>query len=291
MSRDGALTSDDPSNRAPRNPDHNPTNPRDHDHHPARVPGDQATDSAGLPWQARALTSTGFDDDAGTADPTVRTMLVGYAAHPTDRDDSGLMAVVAGARLLVPVVAEPVELSTSAAGLATDAHVDMAAVTLVAPDGTRALPVFTGLDSLGAWDATARPVPVTAASAAQAAVTERCDVIVLDPAGPAQVVLRPSMVWALAQQRAWVPASNDPVVDAAVAAATDPEPAVMAYGLTAGEPAGTLRVELSLRPGLSEGEVAALATRIGERLATDGEVRARIDGLAFAVTPMERPLA
>ena len=31
--------------------------------------------------------------------------------------------------------------------------------------------------------------------------------------------------------------------------------------------------------------MAALATRVGERLAADGELRARVDGLAFALRP------
>ena len=52
-----------------------------------------------------------------------------------------------------------------------------------------------------------------------------------------------------------------------------------------GDPAGAgiLRVVLSLRPGLDPAQVQALATRLGERIATDGEARARIDGLAFAI--------
>ena len=47
----------------------------------------------------------------------------------------------------------------------------MAAMTLLAADGHRALPVFTSIAALAAWDPAARPVPVTAARAAQAAVT------------------------------------------------------------------------------------------------------------------------
>jgi hypothetical protein len=42
-----------------------------------------------------------------------------------------------------------------------------------------------------------------------------------------------------------------------------------------------LGVVLDLRPGLSPEQVRGIATRVGERLATDGELRARIDGLAF----------
>ena len=159
----------------------------------------------------------------------------------------------------------------------------MAAVTLVAPDGQRALPVFTGTDALTAWDPGARPVPVTPARAGQAAVSEGCDVIVVDVAGPATRVLRPSMVWALAQQRPWEPAHTDPFVDRSVAAAVRDEDEVTAYELEEGNPRGegVLGIVLDLRPGLAPEQVRSLASRVGERLATDGELRARIDGLAF----------
>ena len=110
------------------------------------------------------------------------------------------MTAVAAARLLVPIVAEPAEVDTTG-DLAVEKQTDMAAVTLVAPDGTRALPVFTSMAAIAAWDDPARPVPVTAARAGQAAVSERCDVIVVDVASQHAVALRPSMVWALAQQR------------------------------------------------------------------------------------------
>ena len=44
-----------------------------------------------------------------------------------------------------------------------------------------------------------------------------------------------------------------------------------------------LRVVLGLPAGLPGDVVEALATRVGERLATDGEFRARVDELTFAV--------
>jgi hypothetical protein len=158
-------------------------------------------------------------------------------------------------------------------------------VTIVAPDGQRALPVFTGTEALASWDPDARPVPVTPSRAAQAAVTERCDVIVVDVAGPATRVLRPSMVWALAQGRPWEPAVSDPFVDRSVAAAVRDEDDVTAYELEDGRPTGqgVLGIVLDLRPGLRPEEVRAVATRVGERLASDGELRARVDGLAFRI--------
>lgn len=235
-------------------------------------------DSAGVPWGGRELSGTGFDHDTGAADPAL------VAALEQPGDERALMAAVSAARLLVPVVAEPVSVE-EAGRLVAEKQTDMAAVTLVAPDGQRALPVFTSLETLSSWDPQARPVPVTASRAAQAAVSERCDVMAVDVAGPRTVVLRPSMVWALAQQRDWLPAHEDPAVERAVAAAVRPEASVRGHAVGPGKPEGQgiLAVELELEPGLSAEEVQAVATRVGERLATDGELRARVDGLAFSI--------
>ncbi|HQV92327.1 MAG TPA: SseB family protein [Phycicoccus sp.] len=256
-----------------------PANPRDHDHHPSHVPGSEATDSAGVTWGGRDLSPSGFEADTGAADPTLLTVLAETA------DDRTLMRQVAAARFLIPIVAEPTELDHTGP-LVVDASVDLAAVTLVGPDGQRALPVFSGIEALAAWDTQARPVPVDAARIGQAAISEQCDVIVIDVAGPSTRVLRPSMVWALAMGQDWQPAHEDPVVARAVDAATAAEGDLTAYTLEDGQPhgQGILGVVLTLRPGLAADAVQMIATRVGERLATDGEVRARIDGLAFRLT-------
>lgn len=225
----------------------------------------------------RDLVFTGFEGDDGSADP-------GLTAALESGDLARIMAALGSARLLVPIVAEPVETETHD-GLTVDKQTDMAAVTLVAPDGERALPVFTSLDTLTTWDPQARPVPVTSARAGQAAVSERCDVVVIDVAGPVTRVLRPSMVWALAQDREWVAPHLDPFVAAGVARAVAEEPDVIAHQVEEGAPAGQgiLGLVLELVPGLEPTDVQAVATRVGERLATDGELRARIDGLAFRI--------
>ncbi|MFC7489047.1 MULTISPECIES: SseB family protein [unclassified Knoellia] len=226
----------------------------------------------------RDLVFTGFEGDEGAADPALVAAL-------DAEDPSELMKALASARLLVPIVAEPVE-SEVRDGLTVDKQTDMAAVTLLAPDGERALPVFTSLAALAAWDPGARPVPVTSARAGQAAVGERCDVIVIDVAGPRTQVLRPSMVWALAQEREWVIPQLDPFVARAVERALADEPAVRSHRIEEGRPAGRgiLGLALELSEGLDPDEVQQIATRVGERLATDGELRARIDGLAFRIT-------
>lgn len=239
-------------------------------------------DSGGVPWSGRTLTSTGFDGDVGAAD----TNLLAALEHV--QDETVLMRAVAHARLLVPIVAAPSEVDDSVELMveqfALNSATDMAVVTLTSPDGQRALPVFSSLAALSAWDATARPSPVASSRAAQAAVSERCDVMLLDLGSGHERVLRPSMVWALAQQRDWIPAHTDPFVAQALSRATaDEEDVIDCVG--EGDPAGAgiLRVVLSLRAGLNADRVQALATRIGEQIATDGEARARIDGLAFTI--------
>jgi hypothetical protein len=230
-----------------------------------------------VPWTGRALTGTGFDGDLGEADVD----LIDALRDP--QDETRLMYAVAHARLLVPIVAAPSE-SDDSGEVRQDKATDMAVVTLTSPDGQRALPVFTSLAALSDWDAAARPSPVTSSRAAQAAVSERCDVMLLDVGSGHGYVLRPSMVWALAQHRDWLPAHTDPFVAQALSRATAEEADVIGC-VTEDDPAGAgiLRVVLRLRPGLDAARVQALATRVGEQIATDGEARARIDGLTFTI--------
>ena len=242
-------------------------------------------DSAGTPWAGRTLDQTGFEQDSGAADPALAQALSVRAAAPSSQADVALVRVLGAARLLVPVVAAPGEPEQGEHGLAVEKSTEMAVVTLTAPDGRQALPVFSSVEALGRWDASARPVPVTAARAGAAAVAEGCQVIVIDVAGPEPTELRPSMVWALSQQRGWLPAHEDPFVARSVQAAVREEPEVVVASVEEGQPAGAgvLRVVLALAPGLATAAVQSLAQRMGERLATDGEFRARVDDLAFSI--------
>lgn len=261
-------------------------------------------DTGGSPWAGRQLTSTGFDGDTGTADPELLALLTAGRAGAVGTGETGtgdpsqaaagqdveaafdtdarLVELVMAARLLVPVVAVAGE-TTEVNGLVSDASSDMAAVTLVGPQGEKALPAFTSLQTLADWDPSARPVPVTAQRAAQAAVQEGCHQIVLDVGAPSYGVLRGSMVWSLAMGRTWMAPHRDPQVQAGVETAVAPEPAVVRVAL-AGGPDGALRIDLALRPGLTPEDLQQLAHRVGERIALDGEVRARIDALAFSVS-------
>jgi len=224
-------------------------------------------DTAGVSWQGRTLRSSGFEEDDGAADARLAAAL----AQPTQESD--LVAAVASARLVVPIVALP----------GAQASSDMAAVTLTSPDGQRALPAFTSVEGLRVWDETARPVPVSAQRAALAATQEGCSVLVLDPGSSWSVALRGSMVRALAIGRRWQPPDADEQVRQAVASACREEPSIAAWQTLPGE-GGALVVELGLRPGLTEAELGEVVQRMGGRLAADVEARSRVDSVSFRLT-------
>lgn len=236
------------------------------------------SDSGGLPWEGRTLTGTGFDDDTGEADPRLAGLL---AVPEEERDERELVAAVAAARLIVPIVAVPSEVDESS-GIPVDAVSDMASVTLVAPDGQQALPAFTSTAALARWNEQARPVPVTARRAAQAALQEGCDVMPLDlavPPGAAAATLRPSMVWALATGRVWVHAHEDEEVVRLLERALADQPDVVGHALGEGA-GGALEITLVLPPGLTAARVQEIVRGVGERLAGEEDLRTRVDALA-----------
>jgi len=165
-----------------------------------------------------------------------------------------------------------------------DAGADMGLALLTGADGRRALPVFSAVSSLTAWDGDARPVPVEAARAAQAAVAEGCDAMVLDAAGPAPFVVRRTAVWALAQGRVWHPAAEDPEVRAAVQAAVAGLRPVRGVRCEPGERAD-LRVVLGIEPGLSPAALDGVLAAVRSALSVDEVVAERADSLELTVLP------
>ncbi len=149
------------------------------------------------PPDSRSLTGTAFPGDTGAADPAVRAALAAYAEGAGTYVEG--VAALAGSRVLVPVVAVLGEVEQDAAGLTRDKDSDMAAVLLRGADGRLALLAFSGLDSLLAWDPTARPVPVTARTAARSALQDGAAALVVDVAGPARLVVEGEDLAALAQ--------------------------------------------------------------------------------------------
>ncbi|WP_432486964.1 SseB family protein [Kineococcus sp. SYSU DK018] len=210
----------------------------------------------------------------------------GRDADPAEllRAEARVVAQLAATRVFAPVVAVLGEQDVVAAGPAGDKSADMALALLTQPDGRRGLPLFTDLDALGAWRSDARPVPVPAARAALSGVQERCEVLVLDPAGPVRFVVRRSALRALAQEREWVPAPFDGAVEAAVAEALGDLPQVRGVRLEPGS-AAEVRVVVGVVPGLDREALAAFTARLGERLGACAVVADRVDSLELRLLP------
>ncbi|MCD5351678.1 SseB family protein [Kineosporia mesophila] len=232
------------------------------------------TDSAGTPWSGRTLTAQPFPGDDGTADAALTAALA-------DGDLVAITRAWAPTRVLVPIVAVLGDDDAELVASEGDKSSDMALVTLVGEDESRILPVFSSVAALLEWNPKARPVPVEAARAAQAAVVEECPRIVIDPAGAAVELPRPA-VWAVAQGRDWLPPADDPELLDGITALIGTVPEVKAHRCEPDGEAG-LVVVLGLPPGLDRDQVRSTTTQVGELLLTDQIVTERTDSVRLAV--------
>ena len=184
--------------------------------------------------------------DSGGADPAVTAVLSAYAAGQAT--EHAALTAVAAARLLVPVVAVPVEPASDTAHSAPSAgrdggeagrdgwgagrdgweagrdgwekETEMALPTLIGNDGRKAVIAFTGTETISRWRADARPVPVPAASLWPAVTAEQADAVVIDVAGPVPLVIEGARLAALAGGAPLPAPHEDPDVRAQVAAVT-----------------------------------------------------------------------
>jgi hypothetical protein len=150
--------------------------------------------------EARRIPDPGFAGDAGDAAPALSAALAAYAAGTGSYVDA--LSALRASRLLVPVVAVLGEAEVDERGLAREKTSDMASVLLRGADGRMALLAFSGSAALRAWDASARPVPVTARTAGQAALQDEAAAIVVDVAGPVTFVVEGEDLEGLA--RGWL---------------------------------------------------------------------------------------
>ncbi len=147
---------------------------------------DAGQDAVGTPL-ARSIPDPGFAGDSGATDPRVRRVLDDHEAGSVS--SGAVLSVLQDARLLVPVVAVVGEVEHDERGLAHDKSSDMAAVLVRAADGSTALLAFTSTESMARWDPAARPVPVTTATAATAAIQDGAEAVLVDLAGPVTYVV------------------------------------------------------------------------------------------------------
>lgn len=258
-----------------------------------------AADSAGQPWAGRSLAGDdgkihNFEDDDGSADAGYLAALAGLLAGTGG--EAAVVKALATARVFVPVVAQLAEEAEGVNGLHADKQADMALVTLKAPDGRTAMPIFSSSAALESWHSEARPVAVYAARAALSAVSEGAQLLVLDPGSDFTFVVRRPAMWALAQQQDWTPSYLDDQLESALGSAAAAFPAVRRLETHPGAGVGSftaggravagggagpeLRVVLFLEDGLDAAAVQALVAGLNESWA-------RLDAFAEGVDSIE----
>lgn len=162
-----------------------------------------------------ADTNARFAGDDGSPDPLTREALAKVSDHT-----SYIRALVAlcTSRLLMPIVASGDETDHPD----PDRHAEMAAVKLVNEEATFLL-AFTGLDSMQAWQADARPVPCTLDELCATVKEAGAEQLLIDVAGPTSYVIAGEALELLAQgyavaefegeEFAWVKYADEPPAD------------------------------------------------------------------------------
>ncbi|WP_087484301.1 SseB family protein [Brachybacterium massiliense] len=244
------------------------------------------TDTAGVSWEGRDYPVSPFPGDDGSVPAELAAALRAHRAGE-DADREQLVAALAQARVLVPIMAVATETGTTAHGLTGDNGADMAMVSITAPDGTTVLPLFTSVASLSAWRSDARPVPVVAPQAAQAAVQEGCTALLLDPATSSEeggpILLPRSVLWALAQGRTWIPPHRDPEVAAVLDQVAQRSPEAVTGLVARSGQRAEVDLHLQLLPGLTASAVREVVDGVTAQLAQEQIVAERISSMRLVL--------
>lgn len=242
----------------------------------------EPADSAGVPWEGRSFEENPHAGDDGSADPGLMAALLRFRAG--EGSQAEVVDAFRASRVLIPLIAEKGEEGVAPSGLGVDKTQELSIVTVAAPDGRRVQPVFSSVESMSRWDATARPIPVEAVRVALAASAEDTDMIVLDPASDTEFIIRRPAVWAIAQGQPWEPSFQSPEVFAALQESVGHELAVIDVAVAPGDPDARLRgpelvVVLELVDGLQREVLDAVLARLAQRWAADDRIAVLADSL------------
>lgn len=225
-----------------------------------------------------------FSGDDGSADRELADLMLGHSMGAT-----GLARVVerlAKTRVLVPVLASLDKEDFTEDGHKFDKEASAGIVALEAPDGRKALPVFTSVAAMARWRKDARPVPVDAVRAALSAVSEDWALLVVDPASPHSVLIPRPAVWAIAQQLPWEPAISDGVAAQEI---TDELqglllgiPDIARVSAAPGKTA-EVAVVLGINPGLTRTQLDSVLAEVNSALASSSLISGRVDSLELRI--------
>lgn len=270
-----------------------------------------AGDSAGFPWEGRTFNhhDTAFAGDDGTSPKEfveaiehlrqAATALTrspeALAEHGSDKllkelaqAHANVVLTLNRVRLLVPLVADAGELGYTPEGKIVEKTQELSIVTVKAPDGRTVMPVFSSVDAMRTWDATARPIPVPGPQAAIAAAQEGTELLIVDPGSSAtEFGIRSTELEAVALGESQVPAWHNSEVLKAFAQTADGD-AIRAVEILPGDAEGRLRapeidVVLSVVPGLSRDQLTERIQALQTQWAKNETIAHLVDSLRVRV--------
>ena len=243
---------------------------------------DRLADSAGVPWEGRHFEPNPWAGDDGTADPALLRALEAFRGEVELQEN--VLTALHEARLLVPLIANLGEAGEGAHGHTVDKSADLSIVSVQSPDGQVALPVFSSVAAMTAWNPIARPVPIEASRVALAAASEGNGRIILDPGSPTEFAVRKNSFRALAEGKAWIHPVRNARVKQAFAAVIDTEPQVENFAIQNGDPMSLLRgpevlIYLKLIPGLSQIDLDEMLQRLAAGWASNETIASEVDSM------------
>lgn len=155
-----------------------------------------------------------FPNDDGSADPQLIAAMSGGDRYEIVRALAKARVFIALlAKLESPAIETPgAKIRSADAGIEQESEVSLAWLV----DGSvKALPIFTSIAALNAWNVVARPLGVEAQRAAVVALADG-EIAVMDPGGKHPIEIGPSALRSLALGYEYVPISVDPEVRRAI---------------------------------------------------------------------------
>lgn len=240
------------------------------------------TDSAGTPWAGRQFDANQWADDDGSANPTFLSAIADFQSGAIPIET--LVDVMRSQRFMIPLLANLGESEIGAHGHSVDKSAELSIVTVATPDEQSGLPVFSSVETMAAWNASARPVPADARRIALAAASESNTRIVIDAGSRTEFVIRRPAIEALAKDEQWVHPVRDSRVKSEFQQIIQAIPEIHGFELSDCDPtarlvAAELQVKLTLIPGLAAEALQQVLQGFATALAANATVAELVDSL------------
>lgn len=260
------------------------------------------TDTGGQPWKGRNLGegtshTHQYKGDDGLTDARVEAVWDAWTHGVASEVE--MIDALRDARVFAPVVAQLSQAHITEEGLVSDKESDMALVSIQAPDGRKALPIFTSVYYLTAWHGDARPVAADMRKTSLSAVEDDNQLIVINPGQESVFVARRPAFWAIAKGEPWVPSFADPAVQTELERLIQDLPAISSIRAERGDGVNTtfrgnmldggghgpeLKIVLRLIPGLTREQLSQVVGIFQQQLAASAVISEKVDSVQIKLS-------